>query len=79
MSSFSPLKNQVFRSLWIATVISNIGHWRHGRLYTRLFVSFLLLAWTRDSHDCSRLASHRPGIGRQGRVAQRHRAQRYGH
>ena len=29
MSSFSPLKNKVFRSLWIATVISNIGHWMH--------------------------------------------------
>ncbi|MEO0795169.1 MAG: MFS transporter [Verrucomicrobiota bacterium] len=29
MGSFSPLKNKVFRSLWIATVISNIGHWMH--------------------------------------------------
>ncbi len=29
MGSFSPLKNRVFRSLWVATVISNIGHWMH--------------------------------------------------
>ena len=26
-SSFSPLKNKLFRALWLATVASNIGTW----------------------------------------------------
>jgi len=28
-SSFSPLKNKLFRALWLATVASNIGTWMH--------------------------------------------------
>ncbi|MGA7305522.1 MAG: MFS transporter, partial [Rhodothermales bacterium] len=29
VSAWQPLRNEVFRSLWLATVISNIGTWLH--------------------------------------------------
>ncbi len=53
MGSFSPLKNKVFRSLWIATVISNIGHWMHevgaAWLMTDLSDSPLMVALVQTS------------------------------
>ncbi|MEM0967398.1 MAG: MFS transporter [Verrucomicrobiota bacterium] len=53
MDSFSPLKNKVFRSLWIATVISNVGHWMHevgaAWLMTDLSDSPLMVALVQTS------------------------------
>jgi hypothetical protein len=28
-SAWSPLRNGLFRNLWIATIVSNIGGWMH--------------------------------------------------
>lgn len=51
--AFSPLRNPVFRSLWIATVISNIGHWMHevgaAWLMTDLSDSPLMVALVQTS------------------------------
>jgi MFS family permease len=47
-SAWSPLQNPVFRSLWIATLVSNIGSWMHdvgaGWLMTELSTSPSLVA-----------------------------------
>ncbi|MEM1222314.1 MAG: MFS transporter [Verrucomicrobiota bacterium] len=53
MNSFTPLKNKVFRSLWIATVISNVGHWMHevgaAWLMTELSESPFIVAMVQTS------------------------------
>jgi MFS family permease len=47
-SAWSPLHNALFRSLWIATLVSNIGNWMHdvgaGWLMTELSTSPALVA-----------------------------------
>ncbi len=47
-SPWSPLQNPVFRALWIATLVSNIGNWMHdvgaGWLMTELSTSPSLVA-----------------------------------
>src|SRR5436309_15848170 len=47
-SPWSPLRNTLFRSLWIATIVSNIGTWMHevgaGWLMTSLSSSPSMVA-----------------------------------
>ncbi|MDQ7969530.1 MAG: MFS transporter, partial [Oxalicibacterium faecigallinarum] len=47
-SSWSPLRNKLFRGLWLATVASNIGTWMHdvgaGWMMTSLSPDPLMVA-----------------------------------
>ncbi|MGB9093779.1 MAG: MFS transporter, partial [Gallionella sp.] len=48
LSAWAPLRHRVFRTLWIASVVSNIGSWMHevgaGWLMTTLAPSPLMVA-----------------------------------
>jgi len=48
LSAWSPLHQSVFRALWIASVVSNIGSWMHdvgeSWLMTSLTLSPMLVA-----------------------------------
>ncbi|MGA7594411.1 MAG: MFS transporter, partial [Gallionella sp.] len=47
LSAWAPLRHRVFRMLWIASVVSNIGSWMHevgaGWLMTTLSPSPLMV------------------------------------
>jgi hypothetical protein len=71
-SAWSPLKNSLFRSLWIATIVSNIGTWMQdvgaGWLMTSLTSSPSKVALVKAADTLSIDAA-----GAAGRSARRHR------